>query len=238
MRHSGFPGFPPEGIVFLKDLARNNRREWFQPRKELFDARVRGPMLEVVEQVNSALAGFAPEYVTEPEKAVYRLYRDTRFSSDKTPYKTHVAAVFNRRGLAKHCGAGFYFSISPKEIEVAGGVYMPGSEQLFAIRKHITANYEEFRAHVLHRGLRRMMEDLKGESLSRSPKGFDPAHPAAGYVKMKQWLFWTTLDPELACTDRLLTQVVKRFKAMAPFVEFLNRPLAKRRAIAPEEFLI
>jgi uncharacterized protein (TIGR02453 family) len=235
VRQPGFAGFQREGIQFLRSLARNNRREWFQARKELYESRVRQPMLALVGEINHALAAFAPEYVTEPEKAVYRIYRDTRFSSDKTPYKRHVAAVFNRRGLAKNCGAGFYFSVSPTEIEIAGGVYMPGPEELFAIRSHITENYNEFRKRVTHIRLRRAMEDLKGESLSRSPKGFDPLHPAAAYVRMKQWLFWTTLDPGLACTGRLYPEIVTRFRLMAPVIDFLNMPLAnRRRRVVPD----
>jgi uncharacterized protein (TIGR02453 family) len=100
----------------------------------VFDEQVMGPMQELVNAVNDALLEFAPEHVTDPRKAIYRIYRDTRFSADKTPYKTHIAANFPRRGLEKHQGAGYYFSVSAKEIEVAGGVYMPGPEQLLAIR--------------------------------------------------------------------------------------------------------
>lgn len=195
MSTSGFAGFPPEGMKFLTALARNNRREWFQPRKELYESTVRRPMLELVTRINGALLDFAPDYVCEPEKAVFRIYRDTRFSSDKTPYKTHIAAVFNRRGLNKHQGAAYYFSVSPKEVFVGGGVYMPSPEGLLAVRNHIAASHEEFAKLVSDRTVRRYLEDLKGDSLSRAPKGFDPSHPAADYIRMKQWFFYTTLDP-------------------------------------------
>ena len=85
-------------IQFFRGLKRNNRREWFQPRKHLFEQHVKAPMLELVAALNTQLASFAPEYVTDPTKAIFRIYRDTRFSSDKTPYKTHVAASFSRLG--------------------------------------------------------------------------------------------------------------------------------------------
>jgi uncharacterized protein (TIGR02453 family) len=232
LRHSGFAGFPPDALRFLRDLAANNKREWFQPRKYEYEAVVRAPMLELVGAVNHALARFAPDYITEPDKAIYRIYRDTRFSPDKTPYKTHIAAVFKRRGLDKHSGAGLYFSVSPAEIEVAGGLYMPGPEQLLAVRRYITAHHEQFKSLISHRGLRRQMGELKGESLSRSPKGFDPEHPAAAFVRMKQWLFWTMLDPALAATDRLYEEIVKRFQLMTPFIEFLNRSFAQRYSVA------
>ncbi|MBV8903100.1 MAG: TIGR02453 family protein, partial [Acidobacteriia bacterium] len=97
---TGFPGFPREGVEFLRALARNNRREWFQPRKQMFEEQVKQPMRALVETVNTALMGFAPELATEPEKAIYRIYRDTRFSKDKTPYKTHIAASFHHRPSA------------------------------------------------------------------------------------------------------------------------------------------
>src|SRR6266498_2002607 len=104
----GFPGFPTEAIAFFRGLRRNNRREWFQPRKHIFDEQVKTPMVEMVTALDAAMMEFAPDYVTDPDKAIYRFYRDTRFSADKTPYKDHIAASFPRRGLARHAGAGFY----------------------------------------------------------------------------------------------------------------------------------
>src|SRR5271170_3771184 len=114
-----FPGFPPEALKFLRGLERNNRREWFQPRKETFKTKVKAPMLDLVEAINAQLPGFAPEHINDPKKAVYRIYRDTRFSPDKTPYKTHIAAIFPRRGLDRLTSAGFYFHLSPDETGVA-----------------------------------------------------------------------------------------------------------------------
>src|ERR1700739_1604763 len=102
-----FPGFPSEAITFLRGLTRNNRREWFQPRKEIFETKVKEPMTRLVESVNAELLKFAPDYINDPKKAIYRIYRDTRFSSDKTPYKTHIAAIFPRRGgESKHSRPG------------------------------------------------------------------------------------------------------------------------------------
>ena len=92
MARSGFAGFPPEAMEFLRGLARNNRREWFLPRKAVYETSVKQPMRELVTALNQALAGFAPEYATDPEKAIFRIYRDVRFSKDKKPYKEHIAA--------------------------------------------------------------------------------------------------------------------------------------------------
>jgi uncharacterized protein (TIGR02453 family) len=226
---TGFPGFPAEGMQFFRSLARNNRREWFQPRKHIYDEQVKAPMAELVGALCAEMMRFAPDYVAEPAKAIYRIYRDTRFSKDKTPYKTHIAAVFPRRGMEKHGAAGLYFSVSPKEIEVAGGVYMPGPDALLAIRTYLAERHEEFSNIIGSRKLRTLVGEMHGEQLSRVPKGFACDHPAANLIRYKQWLFYVMLDPALATTPKLLPEVRKRFEAMMPFVEFLNQPLVQAR---------
>ncbi len=236
-RTAPFPGFPPEGLAFLRGLKRNNRRDWFQPRKHIYDEKVRAPMLALVSTLTGAMTKFAPDYVREPEAAVYRVYRDTRFSPDKTPYKTHVAAIFPRRGLDKHACAALYFSVSPETIEIAGGVYMPTPDELRAIRLYLVDRHEEFRRIVRGRTLRTLMGEVMGAELARVPKGFDAEHPAAGLVRCKQWLFDIELDPGLATTPKLYQELIKRFRAMTPFVEFLNAPLvAGRREVKVERF--
>lgn len=223
---AAFPGFPAEGLAFLRSLKRNNRREWFQPRKPIYDEKVRAPMKELVSALTAAMMKFAPDYVREPEAAIYRVYRDTRFSPDKTPYKTHVAAIFPRRGLDKHACAALYFSVSPETFEIAGGVYMPTPDELRAIRLHLVDHHQELRRILRGRALRTLMGELMGAELARVPKGFDPDHPSADLVRCKQWLLDIQLDPEVATTPQLYDELVKRFRAMTPFVEFLNAPLA------------
>lgn len=227
MARTGFTGFPTEGMQFFRSLARNNRREWFQPRKQIYDEQLKAPMMELVTALNAEMIRFAPDYVAEPAKAIYRLYRDTRFSKDKTPYKTHIAAIFPRRGLVKHEGAGLYFSVSAKEIEVAGGVYMPGPDALLAIRTHLAERHEEFTRIIESRKLRALMGNMQGEQLSRVPKGFPCDHPAADLLRYKQWLFYVMLDPAIATTPKLLVEIRKRFEAMMPFLDLLNQPLVR-----------
>jgi uncharacterized protein (TIGR02453 family) len=227
--NQGFAGFPPEAMTFLRGLKKHNTREWFQPRKEIYDEKVKGPMLELVTALMQRLADFAPDYVADPNKAIYRVYRDTRFSKDKTPYKTHIAAIFKHRDLEKHSGAGFYFSVAPEEIEVGGGVYMPMPEHLVAIRNYLAENHEEFRRIAAARDVRRLFGEVTGDSLSRVPKGFAADHPAADLLRMKQFLLFRTLEPSLATTPKLFREVLSRFQAMSPFLEFLNRPLYRVR---------
>jgi uncharacterized protein (TIGR02453 family) len=226
---SAFSGFPPEGIDFFRHLARNNRREWFLPRKPIFEEQVKRPMRELVEALDAALARFAPEHVTDPERAIYRFYRDTRFSPDKSPYKDRIAATFPRRGLTRHEGASYYFSVSHKKVAIGGGVYMPTPETLAAIRQHIAGRHEEFRRILAARTLRSLFGEMQGESLARVPKGFPCDHPAADLLRFKQFLFYVELPPEVALTSALYDEIVKRFRAMAPFTSFLNEGLAGQR---------
>ena len=236
---SGFPGFPREGIQFFRGLARNNHRDWFQPRKAIFEEKVKQPMQELVAALNAALMEFAPQYVTDPSKAVYRFYRDTRFSKDKSPYKQQIAASFSRRGLERHGGAGFYCAISHKEVAVGGGVYMPPPETLLAIRTHLASHYREFRRITESRAVRKLLGEVQGDELSRPPKGFPAGHPADAWLRRKQFLLYVELPPAVATTPRLFSEIESRFRAMAPFLEFLNAPLSPtRKKIDPGDLLI
>jgi uncharacterized protein (TIGR02453 family) len=234
-----FPGFSEEAIKFLRSLKRNNRREWFQPRKHLFEKYLRDPMLDLVAAINTDLAKFAPEYVSEPKKAVFRIYRDTRFSPDKTPYKTHVAAYFARRGRGPEPleTGGFYFSLSTEELEIAGGIYHPPPDVTLLVRSHIAESHQEMRGILANKKNRKLAGDLKGSELQRAPKGFDPAHPAADLIKKKDWILDISIDPALATTSRLYPEIVERFRAIAPLIEYLNRPLlARKRAPKPADY--
>jgi uncharacterized protein (TIGR02453 family) len=224
-----FAGFPKEMATFFRGLKRNNRREWFQPRKDVFDLDVKGPMTLLVEALNREFAKFAPHYVTDPKKAIFRIYRDTRFSPDKTPYKTHIAASFGRRGGESMAVSGYYFSVSSEQIEIAGGIYHPAPDTMLLVRTHIADHYEELRRILANKTLRGRIGGLQGSELSRAPKGFDPSHPAIDLIKKKDWIVDVDLDPALATTPRLLREIADRFRLMTPLIEFLNRPLLAER---------
>lgn len=227
---SGFPGFPVEGMAFLRSLKKNNNRDWFLPRKPVFEEKVRQPMIELVTAIHSRMLRFAPEYVGEPAKCVYRIYRDTRFAKDKTPYKTFASALMMRSGFVKNEGsAGIYFSVSPEDIEVAGGIYMPDRDVLLAVRQHVADNSRQFRATFANPKIKRWFGDLWGESAARIPKGFDANHPAADLIRRKHYVLSAGLDPKLATTSKLFTEIVARIEAIMPFIEFLNQPLLQRK---------
>ncbi|HZL57475.1 MAG TPA: DUF2461 domain-containing protein [Bryobacteraceae bacterium] len=221
---NGFSGFSPEGIAFLRDLKRNNDREWFTPRKQVFEERVRLPMIELVRAIHAEMLRFAPDYVGDAAKSVFRIYRDTRFSKNKTPYKTHVAASF-RHARAGKAHSGFYFSVSPEEIEIGGGLYRPEPNALLAVRQRIADRHGDFRKTFEPLKIRKLMGELYGESAARAPKGFDPKHPAIELLKRKQYCLFVTLDAAIGTTPKLFGEIVKRFEAITPFVNFLNAPL-------------
>lgn len=229
---SQFPGFSPQAIQFLRELKLHNTREWFQPRKQIYEEKVRGPILELVTALGDEIANFAPEMVTEPKKAVYRIYRDVRFSSDKSPYKTHIAAVFSPRSLEKHSGAGMYFHISADEVLVGGGIYAPGPAELLAVRSYLAGHAKELQKILRERQFRSLFKEMTGEKLKRVPKGFAQDHPAADWLVYKQYLAGALLPPDIVTTPKLLRELVKHFRAITPFLQFLNTPLKPARAVA------
>jgi len=226
---SAFSGFPPEAMQFFRGLARNNNRGWFLPRKEIFEQKVKQPMRELVEVVNAGMKSYAPQHVTEPDKAIYRFYRDTRFSKDKTPYKDRIAATFPRRGMSRHEGASYYFAVSNKEVAIGGGVYMPMPETLQAIRQRIAEHPAEFRRLISAKAAQKLYGAMQGEQLSRIPKGFASDHPAADLLRHKQFLYYVELVPEIASTQEISATIGQHFRAIAQFVEFLNTPFAGKK---------
>ncbi|MBZ5525457.1 MAG: DUF2461 domain-containing protein [Acidobacteriia bacterium] len=234
---SKFPGFQPAALTFLRSLTRNNRRAWFQPRKEQFETLIKLPMMELVAALNGEFLRFAPQYATPPQKATYRIYRDTRFSKDKTPYKTHIAGIFPRETAIKREGAVFYFHFTAKELLVFGGVYMPEREELLAYRGLMRDQHEELEQILKNRKLRRTFGQLEGEQLTRTPKGFPVDHPAEGLLRHTQWYLEKSLDIHLLTSPRLVKELAGHFEIMAPFVEFMNRPFAAKKRPARMPFM-
>jgi uncharacterized protein (TIGR02453 family) len=226
---ASFAGFPPETLKFLRQLERNNRRDWFEQHKPAFLEHVRAPFEQFVAAIDAALATFAPDAVTLPERAIYRIYRDTRFTADKSPYKTHIAASFFRSDLGRHVAGGYYVEISPRYVGVAGGVYMPTPANLRLIRLHILDHFERFHSIATDKKLLAALGPLQGDRLSRPPRGFPPDHPAIEWIKFKHWYFWKELPPSLATSRKLLPEIVLRFRLMKPVIDFFNEPLLAAR---------
>lgn len=219
--------FPPAALAFLADLRKHNQRRWFQPRKHIYEESVKAPMTEVVHRIGDALRRFAPEMVADPKISLYRIYRDTRFSPDKSPYKTHAAAVFPFRGLPKNSGPGLYFHISPEEVLIGGGMYMPEPDALRAVRAAMAATPREFIRIVESKRFRKAFGELEGERLKTMPKGYLADHPAAQYLRYKQFLFGNVYAPSLATSPRFFPTLIDSFKEGMPLIRFLANAVPK-----------
>jgi uncharacterized protein (TIGR02453 family) len=213
-----------ESMKFLRGLARNNDREWFEDRREVYERALKAPMLALVEEISAAMEGFAPEHVRPPHKITMRIYRDIRFSKNKLPYKTHLAAWWARRGMEKTSGGGYYLQIGPKGIMVAAGVYMPEREQLLTIRRWMSEHHAEYRALTgkLLRSKKVPFEGIDAQALTRMPKGFANDDPADELLRARNWGVHATLPAELALEPTLAREVIQRFRATAPLVAMLN----------------
>jgi len=223
---AALPYLRPEALTFLRNLARHNDREWFTPRKAIFDCELKEPMLAIVRKVTDAMIDFAPNHVRPAEKSLFRIYRDTRFSSDKRPYKTHIAAWWSHQGLEKTSGAGYYFHVSAKEVVIAAGAYMPEREQLAAIRYWLLDNHESFRKVLQTAAIRRVFKEFDGNALTRPPKGFPAEHPAMDLVRCRQWGLSATLPADIALQPKFADTIIRHLKLAAPVVDALNTPVA------------
>lgn len=232
-RPIALPCLSPAALTFLRNLARHNDREWFQPRKAEFEALLKEPMLAIVRKITDAMIDFAPNHMRPAEKSLFRIYRDTRFSHDKRPYKTHVAAWWSHQGLQKTSGAGYYFHVSPKEVILAAGAYMPEKEQLAAIRYWLLDHHQEFRRIVKKPALRRIFSEFEGDALTRPPKGFPSDHPGMDLIRYKQWGMSVALPAKTALQPNFASIVIRHFKLLAPMVDALNTPIAA--ALSPKK---
>jgi uncharacterized protein (TIGR02453 family) len=226
--------FTPAALKFLRSLARHNDRAWFDPRKPVYERELKAPMLALIDELNQSLASFAPEHVRPPHKAMFRIYRDTRFSHDKRPFKTRIAAWWARAGLEKTSGAGFYFHLSPTDLTIAAGCYMPAPEQLLAIRRHLVQHHGALRRLLANRKLRAAMGPFEGLRLTRPPHGFSAESPevaaAMDLLLCRQWGVSATLPADQATFPTLLEDIASRFALAAPMVHFLNTPILANAA--------
>ena len=228
------PHFSEAALRFLRGLKRHNDRDWFNERKHLYEAELKAPLLALIAAVDDRMAAFAPDHIKPPAKTMLRIYRDTRFSPNKLPYKTHLSAWWGRAGMHKTSGAGFYFSLSGTAITVAAGLFMPERDQLLAERRFLLEQGDAVRAELGSRRLTRLgLARIPGQPLSRPPKGFSPEHPSDDLIRCREWGVSAELPCELALSPKLASELNRRFQAAAPLVHLLNQPLAVSRRDRP-----
>jgi len=228
--------FTPKTLSFLRALKRNNDREWFRSRKPEYERHVRGPMIELIARLAVDLQPFAPDLVADPKTSLYRIYRDTRFSDDKTPLKTNAAAVFPPRGFPRHEGAGLYVEIAPGWVWMGGGLYMPPPPSLHAIRQAIASTHPRLHRIVTAKAFTGVLGELQGDQLTRVPRGYLPDHPAASYLRFKQFLGFREFAAGFATSDDFYPELLRTFKALTPLLRFLNSSI--REAATPPAVLV
>lgn len=233
---TGFHGFRPQATTFLRKLARNNRKEWFEEHREDYEREVKGPLAALVEEVDARLAVVAPEIVGDRKRSIFRIHRDVRFSKDKSPYKTHAACWFYHRDAghavgseAAHGGAGFYFHMEPDRTICGGGIWMPPRPAVNRIRDAIAEDHEELERILTNSAFRKRFGEMDDEAmLSRMPRGFAPDHPAAKLLRYQSFTVGRSLTPSEIESHRLPDTLARDYSRMLPFVRWLNNAIGLR----------
>jgi uncharacterized protein (TIGR02453 family) len=222
------PRFTPRTIPFLRALKRHNDRDWFRERRDEYDTHVRGPMVDVIDRLAEDLRGFAPELVAAPKTSLFRIYRDTRFSEDKSPLKTHAAAVFPHRELGRLEGAVLYLEVAPTRVMFAGGLHAPASPELRLIRAHVARRYRRLRGIIGAAAFGRTFGSLDGRVMQRVPHGYAKDHPAADLLRRREFLASKEYPAAFAADPKFYRELLRVFRQIAPLVSFLNEPLVGR----------
>ena len=226
----GFSGFPPETVKFLRELASNNERTWFQENKPRYEENVLAPALDFITAMGPRLEKVSLHFVAIPKRtggSLMRVYRDTRFSRNKTPYKTNIGIQF-RHELGKNVHApGFYVHIEPRTCFLGAGLWRPESSALAAIRDRIV---EDPAAWKRARNAKRFRErfDLSGDSLKRPPRGYPADHPCIDDLKRKDFIGVSEFDVEDTRDSEFADRVASDFAAARPLMKFLCAALALR----------
>jgi uncharacterized protein (TIGR02453 family) len=212
-------------LKFLKSLSKNNNKPWFEEHKgDYQDAKA--DFESVVQQILDGLSKQEPLLIgLEVKDCTFRIYKDVRFSKDKTPYKTNMGASFSPGGR-KSIRPGYYFHLEPGGNSFAGGgLWMPEAAVLKKVRQEIDYNFEEFQQIISNKEFMKVFGKIEGESLKTAPQGYLPDNPAIAYLKLKSFTVWHHITDEAAQQPALVREILKIFSVMQPFVKFLDRAL-------------
>ncbi|WP_419482432.1 DUF2461 domain-containing protein [Dokdonella sp.] len=217
------PYFTPATFAFFRTLAAHNTRAWFDAHRSHYETQVREPYLRLIRDLQPALAAISPHYRADPRRqggSLYRIYRDTRYRRDKSPYKTWQAARFahERRGEVE--APAFYLHIAADECLFGAGFWHPSSPTLRRFRDFVVDNPATWQRITRAPAFTRRYEFV-GDSLKRAPQGQDPAHPLIGDLKRKDWVVSRPFDASLACSDALLPWIEESMRDTAPLVDYL-----------------
>ena len=230
--------FTSATLRYLGGLARNNRKPWFDAHRDEYETVVKDTMHQLIEEMDVRLARFAPEIVGDSKRSMFRIYRDIRFSKDKSPYKTHASCwLYHRDGSravgreAAGGGAGFYFQIAPGNSFLGGGMWMPPREALNKIRDAIAEDPARFQRIATDRRLVRRFGGLSEEEvLKRVPRGFAVDHPAARWLRLQSFTLGRELTNSQAVGGRLPALLEADFRLILPLVRWINGVLGLKEA--------
>ena len=210
--------FSPALFDFLTDLKHNNNREWFQANKERYRAEVQEPLLGFISAFAGPLGEISPHFVADPRPSggsMFRIYRDVRFSRDKSPYKVHAAAQFRHRDGRDVHAPGFYLHLEPDNVFMGGGLWHPPGPTLAAVRSAIVDDPNGWRRAT--KGL-----NMGGESLKRAPRGFDSDHPLVDDLKRKDFVCMVESNQKQACRPGFLERFTDSCRTLEPLIRFLT----------------
>jgi uncharacterized protein (TIGR02453 family) len=218
-------GIKKETVQFLKDLKKHNDRDWFNKNKKRYEdaaadwLNLVGAFIEGLSSFDKALA----KAKLQPKECVFRIYRDVRFSKDKSPYKTNFAAKFmTDRG--NWAAPGYYIHFSPDESFLAGGAHMCEPKELQALREEISLNAGAFKKIIGDKTFKQNFK-IEGEKLANVPRGFDKADPMAEYLKHKEMIIMHHFDEKDILSPKFSDYSIKIYKTMVPFNDFVRKPI-------------
>jgi len=235
---SEFKGFGQKTLTFLRQLKRNNKRDWFEANKATYVTDVQEIMRAFVQEMDTRFGRIAPEIIGDPKKSIFRIYRDVRFSKDKSPYKTHAACWFFHRAAGKKVGqeaheggAGFYLHVEPGASFMGAGIWMPPRPTLNRLRAAVVADVTSFRAIVNNASMKRRYGGLSEEGrLTRVPRGFPADHPAGDLLRHVSYIVGRSVTDAEVLNRNVAQRVEKDFAVALPLVRWLNSALGYRPA--------
>ncbi|HKC38365.1 MAG TPA: DUF2461 domain-containing protein [Gemmatimonadales bacterium] len=233
--------FTAASLRFLRGLARNNKKPWFEAHRDDYETHIRVPMRALIEEMDVRFARFAPELTGDPKRSMFRINRDIRFSKDKSPYKTHAACWFRHSaadhrvgGDAEAGSAGLYFHLQPRQSFVGAGIWMPPRPALDKIRDAIADDPGGFGRIIKRPAARRRYGGLDDEAmLKRMPRGFSDGHPAGEWLRYQSFTIGRQLSDRDVLSPRLAEGLERDFRLMLPLVRWLNVALGLEAASRP-----
>lgn len=218
-----YANFEPETLKFLEELAANNNREWFRENKGRYEQHVLDVALRFIHSMQDPLHEIAPHFVAQATRvggSLMRVYRDTRFSKNKLPYKTNIGIQFRHEQAKNVHSPGYYVHVDPEQVFLGAGMWRPESDPLRSIRERIAARPQEWKRAVGNRAFRRHYE-LGGESLTRPPRGFDKDHELIRDIKRKSFIAIKDMERDECLGPQFQRRVETAFRSAEPYMRFL-----------------